>query len=177
MGGASGQRTAIIGFLAAVLVGNLVLMLSQPRTTHALPDPADKRPGVVRLANRKVSSYPELTEAAAAAGLRLSRRFVATVDMIFRIDEQHVTMGGWLADTDGDGTPLDVVVFVAGTVVAAAPTQGERPDVTEKVRLGFGAEKNVAFRVNFLCRAGDQPVVAGLGPKERYVPVRSPPCP
>ena len=171
------QRNAIIGFLTAVLIGNLVLMLSQPRATRAHPDPADQRSGVERLVSRKVSSYPELTEAAAAAGLRFSRHFVGRVDGMMRIDEQHVTMNGWLADTDGDGKPLDVVVFVAGPVVATAPTQGERPDVTEKVRLGFGAEKNVAFRVSFLCRAGDQPIVAGLGPKERYVSLRSPPCP
>ena len=177
MGTALVQRTAIISFLAAALIGNLVLILSQPRTTRALPDPGEKRTAVERLASRKVSSYSDLTEAARAAGLRFSRRFVGTVDAVIRSDERQVTIVGWLVDTDGDGTPLDVVVFVAGTMVGAAATQGERPGVTEAVRLGFGAEKNVAFRLNFFCRAGDQPVVAGLGPKERYIPLPSSPCP
>jgi|GEM_PF-2807014 len=177
MGTASVQRTAIIGFLAAAFIGNLVLILSQPRTTHALPDPGDKRAALERLASRKVSSYSDLTGAAAAAGLRLSRRFVGIVDGIIRIDERQVTIAGWLVDTDGDGTPLDVAVFVGGTMVGAAATQGEWPGVAESVRLGFGADKNVAFRFSFPCRAGDQPVVAGLGPKERYIPLRSSPCP
>jgi hypothetical protein len=171
------QRSAIIGFLAAVLVGNLVLMLTQPRTTHALPDPADKRPDIERLTSHKVASNSDLTAAAAAAGLRLSRRFRGSVDALFRIDGGRVTMRGWVVDTDGDGTPLEVVVFVAGAAVASAATRGERPDVTEHIRLGLGAEKNIAFQVSFPCRTGDQPVVVGLGPKERYIPVRSPPCP
>src|SRR6266508_1456821 len=157
MGAALVQRTAIIGFVAAVLIGNLVLILSQPRTTRALPDPGDKRGALERLASRKVSSYSDLTEAAAAAGLRFSRRFVGIVDGIIRIDERHVTIVGWLVDTDGDGTPLEVVAFVAGPMVGAAATQGERHGVAEAVRLGFGAEKNVGFRFDFLCPAGDLP--------------------
>jgi hypothetical protein len=171
------RRTAIIGFLAAVLIGNLVLMLSQPRTTNALSDPTDKRPAADRLASRKVSNNLELTEAAAASGLRLSRHLVGIVDRLTRIDERDVTMAGWLADPYGDATPLNVLVFVAGEMVGTARTQGERPDVTENVGLGFGAEKNVSFRVRFGCRTGEQPMVAGLGPKERYVPMVSPSCP
>lgn len=171
------QRSAIIGFLAAVLVGNLVLMLTHRRITHALADPADGRTDSERLSSHRVASSADLTEAAAAAGLRPSRRFRGSVDALFRIDGERVTMRGWVADTDGDGTPLQVVVFVVGAAVASAATQGQRPDVTERVRLGLGAEKNIAFQVSFPCRAGNQPVVVGLGPKERYISVRSPPCP
>lgn len=169
------QRKAIIGFVIAVVAGNLVLLLSQPRTTRARPDPNDKRPAVERLASRMVGSYSELPEATAAAGLRFSRRFRGDVEEIARIDQQHVAMVGWLGDTDGDGTPLDLVVFVAGPVAAVGATKGPRPDVS--AGFGFGAEKNIAFRVSFPCRAGQQPVVAAVGPKERYIPLRSPPCP
>lgn len=171
------QRKAIIGFFIAVVVGNLVLMLGQPKATPARPDPNDKRPGVERLASRPVGGYADLQEAAAAAGLRLSRRFIFSIDSIVRIDAQRVTMDGWVADTDGDGTPLDVIIFVGGSAVAAAATKGEIPGVTRYYHLGFGAEKNIAFQLTFPCRAGQQPVVAGIGPKERYVPVRSDPCP
>lgn len=170
------QRSAVIGFLVAVLAGNLVLMLSQPRTTHALPDPADKRPDLERLASHKVASSSDLTEAAAAAGLRVSRRFRGAVDALFRIDRGRVTMRGWFVDTDGDGTPLQVAVFVGGAAVASTATRGERPDVTKHIPLAMGAEKNIAFEVMFPCRAGEQPVVVGLGPKQRYVVMRSPSC-
>jgi hypothetical protein len=176
-GGILVQRKAIIGFLVAVVVGNLVLLLSQPRTTRARPDPNDKRPAVERLASRAVGSYSELPEAAAAAGLRLGRRFTYSVDNIVRVDAQRVTMDGWLADTDGDGTPLDVLIFVGAAVVGAVATKGEVPGVAKDYRFGLGAEKNIAFQSTFPCRSGEQPVVAGVGPKERYVPMRSPPCP
>jgi hypothetical protein len=171
------QRKAIIGFLTAVLVGNLVLLLNHPRTVRAHLDPNDKRTAVERLASHAVGTYSDLTEAAAEAGLRLSRRFTSSVDSIVRIDAQRVTMDGWLADTDGDGTPLDVLVFVGGTMVAAAATKGEVPGAAREYRFGRDAEKNIAFRLTFPCRAGERPVVAGLGPKERYVPVGSRPCP
>jgi hypothetical protein len=172
------QRTAIIGFLTAVLIGNLVLALSQPRPTRAVSDPSDTRPAAERLASKRVASYAELAVAAAAVGLELSRRFVGIVDRIVRIDDGDVNMVGWLADFDGDSTPLDVVVFVAGAAAGSTKTQGERPDVTRDVGLGFGAEKNVSFRVRFGCRSGEYPVVAGVGSKNRYIPLTSaPPCP
>jgi hypothetical protein len=171
------KRAAIFGFLTAVLLGNLVLAFRQPKTTSAPPDATDTRPAAERLASRKVSSYSELTEQAAAAGLGISRRFVGTVESIERIDDHDVTMAGWLGDIDGDGTPLNVVVFVAGNAAGMARTQGERPDLTNKTRFTFGAEKNIDFRVRFSCRTGDQPIVAGLGPKERYIPLASPRCP
>jgi hypothetical protein len=142
-----------------------------------LDAPTGERPGADRLASRKVSNNPELTEAAAAAGLRLSRHLVGFVDRITRIDERDVTMAGWLADPYGDATPLIVMIFVAGEMVGTIRTQGERPDVTKNVGLGFGAENNVSFRVRFGCRTGEQPIVAGLGPKERYVAMISPSCP
>ena len=171
------QRAAIIGFLVAVVMGNLALALRQPGTTSARPDPNDKRPVAERLASLKVSSDSELTEAAPAAGLRMSRRFVGVVEWITRIDEHDVKMAGWLADPDGDSAPLEVVVFVAGAAVATALTRGERPDLPNNAGLGFGTEKNIDFRVTFSCRAGDRPVVAGLGPKDRYIPLASPRCP
>jgi hypothetical protein len=171
------QRAAIIGFLVAVVMGNLALVLRQPGSPRARPDPSDQRPVAERLASLEVSSDSELTAAATAAGLRISRRFVGAVEWITRIDERDVTMAGWLADPDGDGTPLEIVVFDAGTVVGKARTRGERPDLPNNAGLGFGAEKNIDFRATFSCRAGDRPVVAGLGPKQRYIPLPSPPCP
>jgi hypothetical protein len=165
------QRNAIIGFLTAVAIGNLVLLLSQPKATSARPDPADHRPTAERIASQKVSTRSELPAAAAAAGLMLSRRSMGRVEGISRTGARDVTMTGWLVDRYGDATPLTVMVFVAGTVLATTRTEGERPDVARMVGLGFGAEKNVRFSISFPCRAGEQPIIIGLGPKEEYVPL------
>jgi MFS family permease len=165
------QRSAIIGFLTAVVIGNLVLLLSQPRTTSARPDPADHRPIAERFSSQKVSTVSELTAAAAAVGLTVSRRTVGRIERITRIDERDVALTGWLADRYGDATALTVMVFVAGTMAGTTRTEGERPDVAALVGLGFGAEKHVNYRVSFACRTGDQPIVVGLGPREQYIPL------
>ena len=171
------RRNTIIAFLGALLIGNLVLALRQAMTTNALPDPSDQRTAAERLASRKVSNSPELAKAAAAVGLRPSSHLLGMVERMARVDERAVTMSGWLADPYGSATPHDIVIFVAGEMVGTTRTHGERPDVAEYYGLGFGAEENVGFRLTFTCRTGEQPIIAGLGPKERYVPVVSPPCP
>jgi hypothetical protein len=165
------QRRAIIGFLTAAAVGNLVLWLSQPRTTSARPDPADHRPIAERLASQKVSSGADLPRAAAAAGLTLSRRTLGRVEKLGRVDASLVTISGWFADRYGDATPLTVVVFVAGTMVATTRTEGELPRVTRMVGLSFGAEKNTRYQMSFPCGVGEHPIVVGLGPKDEYVPL------
>jgi hypothetical protein len=92
------------------------------------------------------------------------------VDWIGRVNEREVLMTGWLADPQGK-IPLDVLVFVDGSMAATTQTKGERPDITSAFPLSAGAEKNVAFSVNVNCRPGDEPVVVGVGEKKQYVPV------
>ncbi len=86
-------------------------------------------------------------------------------------------MAGWLADPEGNETPLHVLVFIKGAMVATAETKGERPDVTAAIGLGFGAEKNVAYSFKFDCGHGVQPVVVGVGEKGQYIPLQSKKCP
>jgi hypothetical protein len=170
------RRILYFGTLAAVLVGSFLLTLWYIDTTSS-PDSTDTRPDRERLAERRVSDYDELAREAGAVGLRFSRRINGNIDAINRINERDVSITGWLADPEGDATPLDIIVFVAGRVAARTQTKGERPDVTRTLGLGFGAEKNVAFQVIFSCRAGDQPVVVGLGVGKRYFPLPSRRCP
>jgi hypothetical protein len=165
------RRTAFFGILmGCVLLGSFFLTLW-------LTEPEDLRPAIERLATLRVSNDSELAEATVAVGLRLSPRMKGNIDRVSRTNNRDVTMAGWLADPEGDGTPLDVVVFVAGTMVARTATNGERPDVTQAVGLAFGVEKNVSFQVSFTCGAGEQPVVAGLGAEKQYFPLVSPRCP
>jgi hypothetical protein len=169
------RRLFFIGTLAIVLLGSFLLTLwftdMGPSTSR------DARPGSEHLADRKVSDYSELSSVASDLGLTLSRRMQGTFDGAARISERDVLYWGWLADPDGDATPLKIVVFVGGRAVGIAQTTGERADLTRLLGLAFGAEKNVTFEVKFSCRTGEVPVVVGLGTRKQYLPFLSRPCP
>ena len=160
---------------AVVLFGSffITLWLTEPD----VPKAVDNRSDTERLAAQHVSTYPELENAAANAELRFSRQLQGVVDGVNRVNEHEVNMVGWLADREGDATPLHVLVFILGAVVATAQTNGERPDVTRAIGLGFGTEKNVAFSFKFNCGSGVQPIVAGVGAKGQYIPLQSKKCP
>jgi hypothetical protein len=172
------RRPVYIGVLLAVLLGSFFLTLWQmdDGSDDAL-DSTDARSASKRLASQRVTNYAELIGAAREARLNLSRQIIGIVDSISRINDREVTISGWLADPEGDATPLNVMVFVAGSVVATTQTKGERVDVTRAEGLSFGSEQNVAFQVRFSCPTGNQPVVVGLGVKRQYLPLKSPPCP
>jgi hypothetical protein len=140
-------------------------------------DSTNARSNIERLADQRVTNYAELIGAARETRLKLSMQMIGNIDAINRINDREVTIAGWLADPDGDATPLDVMVFVSGTVAATTQTKGEREDVTRAKGLEFGTGKNVVFQVNFSCPKGIQPVVVGLGMKRQYLPLKSPPCP
>lgn len=132
-----------------------------------------------RLTGQRISSYSDLPKAAENVGLRLSsdEQMGGVIDVLKRINEREVNMLGWLADKQGNTAPLNLLVFIDGSMVAAAQTKGERPDVTNALRLSSGAEKNVAFSLNFNCRPGDQPVVVGIGERKQYFPLPTKECP
>lgn len=161
--------------LSAVFFGSLfiTLWLTEPD----LPSTADNRSDAERLAGYPISSSADLAKSAQNANLILSRRLLGNVDSIRRMDEREVELSGWAADRQGDSTPLEVLIFVAGRLVATTHTKGERADVTAAIHLGFSARSNVALTANFTCRAGDQPIVVVLGKEKQYVPLQSAPCP
>ncbi len=165
-------------FYAGALFGSffLTLWLTEPR--DQIPnDRLDSRTGAGLLAAQRVTSYADLSDAARTAGLRPSRRMRSAIDVVSRINERQVSAAGWLADPEGDGSPLYLVVFIGGVVAATAQTTGERADVARALGLGFGAEKNVAFQVEFGCRPGQQAVIVGVGVARQYLPMVMSPCP
>ena len=164
------RRLIFVGILAVVLLGSFFLTLW-------LTVPKDTRSAREQLADRKVSDYSELSRVASDIGLMVSQRLQGGLDGATRSSERDVRYWGWLADPNGDATPLNIVVFVAGRAVATAQTKGERADVTRSLGLAFGAEKNVAFEVNFNCRTREVPVVVGLGRGKQYFPFLAHPCP
>ena len=173
------RRLILIVSGLVVLFGSffLTLWLTEPDTTAGPPNAAASRSDTERLATQRISNYSELPNAAANAGLRFSQQLKGVIDGINRMNEREVDIGGWLADTEGDATPLHILIFIGGAMVATAETKGERPDVTTAIGLGFGAEKNVAFSFNFNCGSGVQPVVVGVGEKGQYIPLESKKCP
>jgi hypothetical protein len=167
------RRAAYIVFLSAVLFGSffITLWLTEPQ----VPNVPDNRSPAERLIAYPISNSSNLAKSASEAGLIPSQRLDGRVDAIRRIDEQKVDLAGWAAD--GNGTALEVLVFVAGQLVTTTHTAGERPDVTAALRLGFGARTNVALYANFTCRRGDQPVVVVLGNEKEYMQLHSALCP
>jgi hypothetical protein len=161
------RRAAYIVFLLAVPFGSffVTLWLTEPQVPSAL----DNRSDAERLAAHPISDLSGLTKSAQDAKLILSRRLLGWVDAIYRTDDRAVGINGWATDPQGGSTPLEVLIFVAGQLVATSHTSGERPDVT--------TQKNVAFSTNFSCRRGDQPIVVVLGKERQYMHLQSAPCP
>jgi hypothetical protein len=172
------NRAGIAVLLAAALCGSffITLWLTEPATVSTASI-TDDRSDVERLAARRISNDVDLLTAAKDIGLYPSVRMRGNIDVLRRMSEGVVSMTGWAADTRGDATPLDILVFVGGAVAAKTQTKGERPDVTEAIHLGFGAEKNVSFSVSFSCRTGEQPVTVSMGTARQYIPLTSGPCP
>ena len=170
------RRAGFIGIMLFVLIGSFLatLWLTSPGPPGSK---TDDRSSAEQLASRSIFSRSDLIEAAVAAGLSSSTRMKGSVDSTLRANERDVTIGGWLADPEGDATPLTVLVFVTGKKVAMTQTHGERPDVTKVLGLAFGAQDNVAFAVSFGCRTGDQPIIVGLGLDKQYLSLSSPQCP
>jgi hypothetical protein len=161
------RRAAYTAFLLTVFFGSFLvtLWLTEPQVPKAL----DNRSDAERLAAYPISDLSGLTKSAQGAKLTLSRRLLGWVDAIYRTDDRTVGINGWAVDPEGGSTPLEVLIFVAGQLVATSPTSGERPDVT--------TQKNVGFSTNFTCRKGDQPIVVVLGKERQYMPLHSAPCP
>jgi hypothetical protein len=165
------RRAAYIVFPMAVLFGGffVTLWLTEP---HNAPD---NRSHAQRLAAYPIYNSSDLAKSAYEADLIRSQRLSGHVEAIRRIDERKVDLVGWAAD--GNGTALEVLIFVAGHLVATTHTAGERPDVTAALRVGLGTQTNVAVSANFTCRRGDQSVVVVLGNEKEYMHLQSAPCP
>jgi hypothetical protein len=168
------RRVVYVGALAAVVFASSFLLTLWYIDTRP---PLDIHPPIEQLREKQISNYPELYRVADAMGLKRSPQMKGNVDGIKRINEQEVSIGGWLADIEGDATPLNIIVYVGGRVAAIGQTKGARADVTHALGLAFGAEKNIVFQVSFTCRTGDLPVVVGLSPNRHYLPLKSHPCP
>ena len=177
LGEHSMRKAAFAGLLLAALIGSFLATLwvldTRAPTDAAGADQSDAG----RLASATISDRADLIEAAVGAGLHSSDSMRGVVDEIRRLNASDVAIRGWLADTGGEGEPLNVLVFAAGKHAGMTQTHGERPDVTQALRLASGAEKNVAYELSLSCRAGDHLVIVGVGTDKQYLYLSSPRCP
>ena len=171
------RRLALFVGCLAVMLGSFFLTLRFLEKRNRPQEEIDARAASERLAGRRIANNAELTAIASEIGLNFSPRMLGHTDALGRVNEREVMIGGWLADPEGDATPIQLVVFVAGAVAARTQTQGERTDVTREFNLYFGSEKNVAFQATFACRAGEQPVAVAVGSGGQYFSLETPRCP
>ena len=170
------SRVVKIGLRAAALFGGFFITL----WLTALDNPSTRPTvGADRYdAGKLVSNDFNLLKAAReVVALPLSQRMTGNIDIINRTSELEVSIVGWVADTEGDGTPTEILVFAGGALVVATQTKGERSDVTQALHSGFGSEKNVSFSVKFNCRPGDQFIVVAIAASKQYFPLGVNQCP
>jgi hypothetical protein len=142
--------------LVACILGGVTVFIASFFGTWWLTEP---EAAPQRLEDQRISYYSDLPTASQNAGLRYSREMEGSVDGFSRINEREVTVGGWVKDPLGDFTPLKVLVFLNGSLVASGQTQ------------------NLYFSLAFNCRPGDKPVVLGVGGRKQYVLLQTKTCP
>lgn len=171
------RRIAYLCLCAGVLLSSffLTLWLTNPERTP--PAAADSVSEAERLASQTVSNGLDLTAAASAIGFKSSPRLRGNVDKLERISDREVIVAGWLADTEGDGSRQNIVVFAGGKRAAVVQTQGGRSDVTKALGLSSGAAKNVMFRAAISCQTASQVHFAGVGSAGQYIDMGSRACP
>jgi hypothetical protein len=167
-------RTLLLPISLLLLSFLFTLWLTKP---NPLPQSINTSQLLESVARWKVPTEALLTQAAQEAGLHLSKNMVGSVDALRRVSDTEVAMAGWAADIEGNETPLHVIVFVRGDLVAKVQTKGEFPPATALYGLAFGSEKNVLFQANFPCRPNEQPLVIAVGTKQNYHPLKSQQCP
>jgi hypothetical protein len=165
------RRVIQIGLSAAALFGSFLITL-----WLTAPDTPSLNSAAEKLAAHHISNDFDSLKAAGEIALPRSQRMIGYIDTINRTSESEVSITGWVADTEGDGTPTKILVFVGGDMVATTETKGERPDLTQALHSGLGSEKNVLFSVKFSCQSGDRFVIVGMSAKE-YFPLGPGQCP
>ena len=162
--------TWTIGGCAAVLGFIGVLWLTGPAT--APPNPA-----IMILTNAAVSDATSLMAAVQTAGLRGTPDVKGAVEEIKRLDNDRVTIKGWVTDTSASGSVLTVVAFAGGNHVLTTVTIGARVDIAKMLGLADASAANMSFQGAFACRAGEKIVVVAVTSGAAYSQFRSLTCP
>jgi hypothetical protein len=135
-----------------LLLGLLVSIGSFLLTFWFVGTGASTSPLTILMSSR-VSDDESLSDAAISAGLRPSLTLKGAVDQLTRLNEKQIRITGWSADSNGNGTPITVIVFTDGNLALQTSTNGPRPDVTTHFKLSNEAALNIGFGGVLDCRA------------------------
>jgi hypothetical protein len=129
------------------------------------------------LANATVSDATSLMAAVQSAGLRGAQDVKGAIEEIRRLDNDRVTIKGWVADTTAPGSALTVVAFAGGHHVLTTVTKGARADIAKMLGLADANPANISFQGAFACRAGEKIIVIAVTSGAAYSQFRSLTCP
>lgn len=150
--------------------------LSSP-SQFSSPEVAAEIDNVEGLKTTLIYDEASLHKAADLARLRTSDSLKGVLDVIERLPDGQVRLGGWAVDIRGDGTPVRILAFVKGRQILEAETNGERPDVTAALQLEPRLARNVRFELKAACNPREALVVAAATKQNVYAPIRATTCP
>lgn len=162
--------TWTIGGGAAVLGFITVLWLTGPVT-------APHTPAITSLTNAAVSDATSLMAAVQTAGLRGTSDVKGAIEEIKRLDNDRVSINGWVTDTTASGSALTVVAFAGGHHVLTTVTNGARSDIAKMLGLADASAANMSFQGAFACGAGEKIIVIAVTSGAAYSQFRSLACP
>jgi hypothetical protein len=158
-----GGCAVALGFVAG-------LWLTRPVT-------APPAPAIMILANAAVSDATSLMAAVQTAGLRGTGDVKGAIEEIRRLDNDRVTIKGWVMDTTASGSALTIVAFAGGHHVFTTVARGTRADIAKMLGLADTSQANMAFQAAFACRAGEKVIVIAVTSGAAYSQFRSLACP
>jgi hypothetical protein len=141
------------------------------------PMPAPLAPGIMILTNAAVSDATSLMAAVRTAGLRGTQDVRGAIEEIRRLDNDRVTIKGWVTDATASGSPLTVVAFVGGHHVLTTVTNGMRADIAKMLGPADKSQANMAFQGAFSCGAGEKVIIIAVTSEAAYNQFRSLTCP
>jgi hypothetical protein len=162
--------TWAIGGCAAVLSFVAVLWLTAPVT-------APPAPAIMILTNAAVSDATSLMAAVQTAGLRGTEDVKGAIEEIRRLDNDRLTIKGWVTDTTASGSALTVLAFAGGHHVLTTVTNGTRADIAKMLGLAGASQANMAFQGAFACKPGEKVIVIAVTSRAAYSQFRSLACP
>jgi hypothetical protein len=162
--------TWAIGGCAAALSFVAVLWLTAPVT-------APLAPAIMILTNAAVSDATSLMAAVQTAGLRGTENVKGAIEEIHRLDNDRVTIKGWVTDTTASRSTLTVVAFTGGRHVLTTVTNGTRADIAKMLGLADANQANMTFQGAFACKPGEKVIVIAVTSEAAYRQFRSLACP
>jgi hypothetical protein len=141
------------------------------------PVAVPQTPEIAALTKATVSDATTLMAAVQTAGLRGAVDVKGAIEEIKRLDNDRVTIKGWVRDVAAAGPALTIVAFAGGKHVLTTVTEAPRFEIAKMLGLADASAPNMPFQGVFACRAGEKIVVIAVTSGATYSQFRSLTCP